>query len=251
MFEYSELPGLIKGVGIVSGGKKVDCGCDTVVTMFRNDALISAIDRYKAKRIGEIAGSIELPVYKFEYEGKSGLICLTPVGAPNAASVIEELAASGLKNFVVYGICGALKDLPKNTFIAPEFALRDEGTSYAYTPSKDERITVRNADVVHDSLIKCGLNAVKGGVWTTDAFYRETREKANYAVGKGAICVDMECSAIAAVCEFLKVNQYQFFFTADSLSGEEWVPNDILDSKASINDVATAAAIKLFHRVSK
>ena len=37
--------------------------------------------------------------------------------------------------------------------------------------------------------------------------------------GVDRICVDMECSAFQAVCDFRGLELYQFVYTADSLNG--------------------------------
>lgn len=39
---------------------------------------------------------------------------------------------------------------------------------------------------------------------------------------QGCICVDMECSANAAVAQFRDRNLIQFFYAADNLDAEEW-----------------------------
>ncbi len=39
---------------------------------------------------------------------------------------------------------------------------------------------------------------------------------------QGCICVEMECSAMAAVAQFRKKEIFQFFHAADSLDGEAW-----------------------------
>ena len=37
---------------------------------------------------------------------------------------------------------------------------------------------------------------------------------------QGAIAVDMECSAIAALAKFRQINHFQFFYSADNLDSE-------------------------------
>ena len=56
----------------------------------------------------------------------------------------------------------------------------------------------------------------------------------------------MESSALQAAANFRNKQFYTFFIPADSLAGEQWQPNDILDLKATDSTtVAVAAAIKL------
>lgn len=55
-----------------------------------------------------------------------------------------------------------------------------------------------------------------GKVWTTDGIYRETRGKVNSRKQSGCICVDMECSAVAALVDFREKEVFQFFYAADN-----------------------------------
>lgn len=71
-------------------------------------------------------------------------------------------------------------------------------------------------------LDKMHVTYTVGKVWTTDAFYRETVEKVKRRKMQGCICVDMECSANAAVAQFRDRNLIQFFYAADNLDAEEW-----------------------------
>ena len=52
--------------------------------------------------------------------------------------------------------------------------------------------------------------------------YRETAEKASRRRAAGCVCVDMECSAVAALAQFRGKEVFQFFHGADSLDGERW-----------------------------
>ena len=63
------------------------------------------------------------------------------------------------------------------------------------------------------------IDYVCGKTWTTDAFYRETESNTARRVGEGCVCVEMECSALQAVCDFRGAALYQFVYAADSLHG--------------------------------
>ena len=47
-----------------------------------------------------------------------------------------------------------------------------------------------------------GYPYVEGITWTTDACYRETRDKVNKRKEMGAVCVEMECAGMQALCDF-------------------------------------------------
>ena len=52
--------------------------------------------------------------------------------------------------------------------------------------------------------------------------------------------------AVAGRCDYRGKNFYTFFITADSLAGEKWEPNYILDPSATdAETAAVAAAIRL------
>ena len=61
-----------------------------------------------------------------------------------------------------------------------------------------------------------------GKTWTTDAFYRETRDKVKRRRAEGCVCVDMECASVAAMAAFRGKDVLQFFYAADNLSSEQW-----------------------------
>ena len=110
---------------------------------------------------------------------------------------------------------------------------------------------MKNADAVAEHLGELGLSALKGGVWTTDGFYRETRTRAEYVKSLGCVAVDMECAALQSACDFRGKRFYTFFITADSLAGEEWQPNYILDPKLYAPDaIGAGAAVKLCEKLS-
>ena len=53
--------------------------------------------------------------------------------------------------------------------------------------------------------------------WTTDAFYRETENNIAKRKADGCISVEMECSAMQAVCDFRGLELYYFLTSADLL----------------------------------
>ncbi len=58
---------------------------------------------------------------------------------------------------------------------------------------------------------------VKGKTWTTDSFYRETLNNIEKRKNDGCISVEMECSAIQAMCNFRNIEFYTFFTSGDLL----------------------------------
>ena len=71
------------------------------------------------------------------------------------------------------------------------------------------------------------LPYVTGKVWTTDAFYRETRSNMEKRKADGCIAVDMECASAMAMGQFRGVPVYQFFYADDCLDGDKWDSQDV------------------------
>lgn len=162
------------------------------------------------------------PIYVVRYKGEDICLCQAPVGAPAAVQIMDWLISYGVKAIISSGSCGALTDLPENAFLIPVKALRDEGTSYHYLPP--ERWVELNADVrtqMKKTLDGLGLPYTECAVWTTDGFFRETRELVEYRKEEGCSVVDMECAALAACAQFRGVRFGQLLFTADSLANAD------------------------------
>ena len=95
------------------------------------------------------------------------------------------------------------------------------------------------------------ISYTEGKVWTTDGIYRETQQKMAKRKAQGAIAVDMECSAIAALADFRNINHFQFFYSADNLDTESWDPRTLandadLETKDRIANIALNFATELF-----
>ena len=194
----------------------------------------------------------EWPIYRVKYKGKELAIYMTDMGAAGAAGQLEEIYALGVEKVIVYGSCGALeKGIEDCAIIIPNAAVRDEGLSYHYAPPSDEmavnpKYTEDFIKVLEEADIKYRI----GKTWTTDAFYRETRAKMERRKEQGCICVDMECSALAAVAQFRGKELFQFFYAADCLDGEAWDRRSLSDEvKFTEKDMYGCLALELAVRI--
>ena len=68
-----------------------------------------------------------------------------------------------------------------------------------------------------------GLPYIVGKTWTTDAVHRETREIFEKRKAAGCISVEMECSAVQAMCNFRGLEPYFFFTCGDLLDAPKCV----------------------------
>ena len=226
-------------------------GAKTAITTFSTHLFDQLIKATNAVPCGIMRGGVDKELYLGKAGEKNVAVYLSNIGAPAAVALMEEVFAVDVENVIAFGICGALVDVPHQSVVVPDKAFRDEGTSYHYA-SPSDFISVKNAHAVNKSLLSSGINTFVGGTWTTDGFYRETKTRMEEVKSNGCVAVDMECAALQACADFRGKQFYTFFITADSLAGEKWQPNDILDLKATdATTVAVAAAVKLASEISK
>lgn len=148
-------------------------------------------------------------------------ICLVQslIGAAAATQTLDSLVSAGCKKVIAVGSCGVLADLPENAFLVPTKALRDEGTSYHYLPaSRYIELDKEPIAAIEDTFKRHNLPFTPCTTWTTDGFFRETKDMVSYRLEEGCQVVEMECSALAACCRKRGASFGQFLFTADSLS---------------------------------
>lgn len=176
----------------------------------------------EVEEISSLYAGITIPIYKFTYKGHDLGIYMTIIGGATTTALMEELLVKGAKKILLFGSCGVLnKKLTEGHFIIPTMAYRDEGTSYHYMPASDfvEITTAKQLGCIFDEL---NIPYVSGKTWTTDAFYRETRNNVEARKNDGCITVEMECASVMAASQFRKIKAYQFLYAEDSLDGEVW-----------------------------
>lgn len=185
------------------------------------------VDRYAQEHACPVLGKFKtitkrFPIYGVNCGGQEICLCQAPLGAPAAVQLMDWLIGYGVKQVVAVGSCGALENIPENTFLVPVRALREEGTSYHYLPparfvDTSEKVRVAIREALRDN----GLHIHECITWTTDGFYRETREKVERRKAEGCAVVEMECAALAACAQFRQTDFGQMLFTADSLADTE------------------------------
>lgn len=232
---------------VIEGFPKIGVSC------FSKKLFDQLINKFRGTEIAfSSCGNGKLPIYKINYEGLDIALFMSRVGAPACVVQYEELFAMGLDRIVVFGTCGVLdKNIDDMAIIIPNAALRDEGTSYHYLKSSREIIVNQKYKTKFIELLnKHNYSFKEGKVWTTDAPYRETRKKVEDRKKEGCICVDMECSALAALAKFRNKEIFQFFYAADNLDSAKWDKrslgnNDKLSDKEKIGLLAIKFAISM------
>ena len=179
--------------------------------------------KHNAVRVGEFRSATkDYPVYVVKHKGEDVCLCQAPVGAAPAAQLMDWLIGYGVEEIISGGSCGALAAWEENVFLIPYKALRDEGTSYHYMkPSRFVEINPTAMKAIEKTITEHSLEYREVITWTTDGFYRETKEKVAYRKQEGCEVVEMECAALAACAALRKVVWGCILFTADTLADVE------------------------------
>lgn len=154
------------------------------------------------------------------------------MGAPASVAVYEDFIAMGLDRLVLFGTCGVLnRSIADCSIVIPSSSVREEGTSYHYAEASEEMPACDYFTDDFTSYLKGrGISFVSGKNWTTDAAYRETKNKVELFKNRGVISVDMEHSAMAACAKFYKKKLLHFFYAADNLDSEVWETRSLSNS---------------------
>lgn len=175
------------------------------------------------------------------------------LGAPMAGMVLETLGRRGCNAFLSLGWCGAVSPSHKwGDIILPEWALSEEGTS-AHYPLENETATPDSelVKILTGLLDERGMEYGRGGVWTTDAPFRETREKVIEYGGRGVLAVDMETSAVMAVARFRQWRWAGLMVVSDELWGDKWRPGFKSNELAAGLDTAAEIILDAMEKIDK
>ncbi len=223
---------------------------EVMVSCFSMTSFKKILEHYPHEAISSVTmANLEIPLYRIFYKGEQLGIFNAYVGAPGCVGILEELVAKGMRKLVLYGTCGVLDaSIEDVAILIPTSAVRDEGTSYHYAEASEEiLVNPRGKELFKHLLEKEQITFHEGKVWTTDAMYRETRDTLKKRQAAGCICVDMECSAVAAFAAFRKVEVFHFFYAADNLDSDQWESRSLsnhhkLDEKHTVSELALTFA---------
>lgn len=255
MIKYSEEEGFIKPTGIkFREDQDPNIKLPKIaVGVFSRRLFDDMVEKFPCKEVGYISlANFEKNVYIMDYKDTFITFFMAGVSGPHISADIEELKANGVEKFIIFGNCGVLdSSIEDCSIIIPTKAFRDEGTSYHYQPESDvidmdQKYTDKFIEVLNEN----GFDYTKGYTWTTDAFYRETKDKINYFKNKGAVCVEMEGSVIAAVCKKYNLDYFTFYYAGDNLDSVEWDERSLhglaaFDKKQKVATLALSLAKKI------
>lgn len=144
-------------------------------------------------------------------------------GGPAAGILMETLIASGVERIVMVGKAGSIS--PKCTLgdlFLPSWGVREEGTSYHYLPSNNWCEVSEGLYSVIQGYFEVDM-FLKGGVWSTDAPFRETMDKVQRYAEHGVLAVEMECTTLMAIAVYREVDFVAILVITDELYSGKWV----------------------------
>jgi uridine phosphorylase len=190
--------------------------------------LIPALER----RLLRVLGTPEPQPYSIQHQalyhpaGDAFSVIASPMGAPMAVMLLEQLIALGARRLLYLGFCGAL--IPSyriGDLFLPVHAIREEGTSYHYLPADVVPCASPHVQAVLQAQAqRQQLPIQQGPIWTTDAPYRETPRKIQQFQEAGVHAVDMEMAALFAVGHYRRCEVGALLVVSDECYHPVWKP---------------------------
>lgn len=139
------------------------------------------------------------------------------LGAPMAVMALETLLRRGAREIIFVGLAGSLSpEFQPGDLLCPAEGISTEGCS-AHYPAP-----MRPDEAWRDSFLRLAGDRVRSApIWSTDGIYRETASLVEDQKKKGALLVDMECTALWAAAAFRGVRLFSLLVVSDVLEGLE------------------------------
>ncbi len=205
---------------------------DKLIITFFKEAIDMLLQDGKIKPFLTLSGENEQVIYKFLNDDV--LLMHGMIGCPACCGFMEELIGIGISKIMFCGGGGVLdKNIKVGELLVVEGAIRDEGFSYHYV--EPSRIIYTQEDVravICSYLASNHLPFMKGLTWTTDAFYRETKDKVLLRKEEGAKIVEMEQAGCIAVAEFRNIKYGAIIYAGDDVSQDVWDKRCYRDRKS-------------------
>jgi purine-nucleoside phosphorylase len=147
------------------------------------------------------------------------------VGAPYAVMILESLVAGGVCKVVYFGWCGAISpEIGIGDILVPTSAIIDEGTSRHYLNGNKfaSQPSESLVNMITAVLRQKGLSYREGPIWSTDAIFRETKDKVRKYQTQKVLAVEMETSALFSVGNYHQIDLAAILVVSDELSTLKW-----------------------------
>ncbi len=195
---------------------------DKLIITFFPEVIDKLADEGKITLERTIGG--ENPVLIYRFLDDDVLITLGQVGCPACAGNLDLFHAMGITKVMFCGGGGVLdKNIEVGQILVVDGAIRDDGFSYHYIePARyiytDAEITEKIIQYLNDH----SISYLRGLTWTTDALFRETRDKIALRKAEGAKIVEMEQAGCIAVAQFRGFQYGALIYGGDDVSQDEW-----------------------------
>lgn len=148
------------------------------------------------------------------------------LGAPAAGLILEKLIALGVTKISLFSCCGAInQDYSIGDVIVAVSGVSGEGVSRYYGGIPQNPVSLEETERLRIFLRNQEMSWREGGIWSTDAPYRESRsELSRLHLENGIDGVDMEFTALCSIASFRKVQLSALFVVSDELWGPDWKP---------------------------
>ncbi|MDR2018490.1 MAG: nucleoside phosphorylase [Syntrophobacterales bacterium] len=159
----------------------------------------------------------------YRLNGFKTVITRSYFGGPNISALVEELAAFGVAEFVMWGYCGGIDPaLAIGDILVATGALREDGVSFHYMEGNDAMVSSSWLNSWVTNARDEGFHS--GTVWSCDAIYRETAGKVMRYRELGISGVEMETASFYSVCNYLGIRGIVFLVVSDLLTEDSWTP---------------------------
>ncbi|MBQ8418752.1 MAG: nucleoside phosphorylase [Clostridia bacterium] len=195
---------------------------DKMVITFFPEVIDTLLAEEKITLSRAIGG--ENPVYVYRFADTDILITLGAIGCPACGGNLDLFHAMGITKVMFCGGGGVLdKNIEVGQLLVVDGAIRDEGFSYHYIePSKYIYTDPKIIEKIVAYLESHNVSYLRGLTWTTDAMFRETKERIERRKAEGAKIVEMEQAGCIAVAEFRGFAYGALIYGGDDVSAKEW-----------------------------
>lgn len=200
---------------------------DRLIITFFPEVLQKLLQEEVIRTARVIPGENPIVLYAFTDDPD---VLITPgvIGCPACAGDLDQLYGMGIRKVMFCGGGGVLDtSIGVGRLLLVDGAIRDDGFSYHYVePSRviyaDEAVNT----VIAGYLDAHGIPYLRGLTWTTDALFRETREKVALRRSEGAKIVEMEQSGCLAVAQYRGLRYGALIYAGDDVSQDIWDKRD-------------------------
>ena len=145
-------------------------------------------------------------------------------GAPALVTLMEELRALGVKEFVFIGLCASLTE----SIVSGEaFYVKQAWSANGITPTYVSEKMIAPYDKQYVKSLVEHLNLREATCVSTDSPFRETPSFIQEAKSEGCTLIEMECAAAYAFSHFYKLKVACFLVVADQMEPLWAAPSDM------------------------